>query len=428
MRNITPIVENHTCAQCGTCIAVCPRNAIGLYQHRWRGLLPVVDEKRCNQCRLCLRVCPGEEIDFNGLQRQVFGHVPDDIFFGHFRRVLSGYSTDGTVRYNGTSGGVVTGMLIYLLEKNEIDGALVVNMQGKEPLWPHVFIARSREEVISAQQSKYLPVPMNIGLKEILEDRNGRYAVLGLPCHFQGLRKYEKIEPRLKEQIVLRIGLLCGFNPTLSSTKFLLKRADVKDYKDVVDIKYRDGDWPCGFRAVTKDGADHFLYPIQHFLFSHYVFHRYRCAMCMDHTNELSDLSVGDEWRAEWRGDAAGWSHVIVRTDIAETFLYRMAKEGVLVLEDSSRQSIYGGQCATMIYKKRGTPIFGKIQQAFGRRIPRYLKTQKIYPKFEYFVGACLISVVPRLFENWFIKMIFLRVSQRVLNRYRLTVIRLFRK
>jgi coenzyme F420 hydrogenase subunit beta len=426
--NITPIVDNHTCAQCGTCLSICPNNAIHMFMHHWRGLLPRIDKKRCTECGLCLRVCPGEEIDFNGLEYDVFGTVSNDEFFSHIRRVLTGHSSNREVRYHGASGGVVTEILINLLESNEIDGALVVNMKGKEPLWPNAFIAKSREDLISAQQSKYQPVPINVGLKEIIQNKNKHYAVVGLPCHFQGLRMFEQIKPQLKKQIVVRIGLLCGFNPTLSSTKFLLKRAGVKDFNDVIDVKYRDGDWPCGFRAITRDGSDHFLYPINHFLFSHYIFERYRCAMCMDQLNELADLSIGDEWRGNLRSDIMGWSYIITRTQKGDTLIDNLVKKESLVVEKSSIQTIYSGQYATMIYKKRGTVVFGKIQQMLGRRIPSYLKGKPYFNKLEYYLGAFLIFFVPWIFEFKIIRIIFFRVSQQMLNKYRLFLIRLFRK
>ena len=428
MVNITPIVDNHNCTQCGTCIAACPHEAISLYQHSWRGLLPKVDKERCTKCGICLHVCPGEEIDFNGLKKDVYGYADKDEFFGHIIQILSGYSTNRDIRYKGASGGVVTGLLIDLLKNKEIDGALIVNMKGEKPLWPNIFIARTREEIISAQQSKYIPVPMNIGLKEILKNKNERYAILGLPCHFQSLRMFEKIRPQLKKLIVLRIGLMCGFNPTLSSTKFLVRRAGVKDFNDVVDIKYRDGDWPCGFRALTKDGGDHFLYPVLHFLFSHYIFERRRCAMCMDQLNELADISIGDEWRVRLRGDVQGWSYIITRTQIGDEIIKRSVDRGALSVENSSLETLYGGQNSTMIFKKRGTVAFGKIQHMLGKPIPNYLKRQKLHPRDEYFFGAALLYVVPKLFEIRLFRGLFLRVSQRVLNKYRTTIIRLFRK
>ena len=397
------------------------------YHHR-RGLIPEVDQEACTDCGLCLRVCPGEELNLDQLNKDVFGKLPEEPLYGNYRKVYTGYALNDEIRYNGASGGLVTVILFELLRTEEIDGALVVRMSREKPLEPEVFIARSIEDLISAQQSKYLPVPLNVGLKEIIKDKDGKYAVVGLPCHFHGLRLFEKINKKLKERIVLRIGLFCGFNPTMASTKFLLRRAGVKDFSQLSEIKYRDGDWPCGFRAYLKDGTDRFLYPIKHFLFSHYLFERQRCAMCIDHLCELADMSLGDEWRADLKTSAAGWSFLMTRTKIADDYVAQFVKNRVLYLEEISPDVIASGQLATMTFKKKGTKAFAKIRSLFGKKVPTYLKKSRYQPKFRYYVGAFFIYLIPALFEYDFVSRLFLRVPTSIYNKYRNLIIRFFLK
>jgi len=426
MVNIIPIVEDGLCTQCGTCIAICPFNAISLYQHKKRGLVPQVDEGLCNQCGKCIEVCPGRSLDLKQLQKEVFGETAKDELFGNYIEIFSGYSTSLRIRYNGASGGVVTAILNALLKRGEIDGALVVRMSRRKPLEPEVFIAKTEEEVISAQQSKYLPVPMNVGLRDIIINKDGRYAVVGLPCHLHGLRLIEKKIPSLKEKILLRIGLFCGFTPTLSSTKFLLRRAGVRNFEDVQEIKYRDGDWPCGFRAILKDGSSRFLYPIEHFLFSHYVFERHRCAMCMDHLCELADVSIGDEWRAKLKKDVGGWSYIIVRTKIGKEIVEKLVEEKLLYLEKIDPSVIYGGQYGTINFKKKGSFAFAKIKRLLRKQIPDYLKDKKFKPKLRHYIGAFLIYVVTTFFEIDLFSRLFLHVPTKVFTKYRWLIIKLF--
>ena len=428
MKNIQPIVENDNCTQCGTCFAVCPVDAIQMKYSDRRGLIPDVNQKVCTNCKKCLRVCPGEELDLNALTRQVFGKLPQNPLYGVYRKVYTGYSTNKQIRYNGASGGLVTTILYELLKDKDIDGAMVVKMSQDRPLEPDIFIARSLDDLISAQQSKYLPVPMNVGLREIMKDTNGRYAVVGLPCHFHGLRLMERLNNKLKDRIVLRIGLFCGFNPTMASTKFLLRRAGVKDFSTVKKIKYRDGDWPCGFRAYLKDGTDRFLYPIKHFLFSHYLFERQRCAMCMDHLCELADMSLGDEWRADLKSSAAGWSFLMTRTKVADQFVEKLVRKSSVYLEEISPDIIASGQAATMIYKKRGTKAFAKIRSLMGKKVPNYLRNSKYQPKLRYYIGAALVYFIPALFEKDFFSRMFIWVPTNIYNKYRNAILRFFRE
>ena len=94
------------------------------------------------------------------------------------------------------------------MENGIIDGAMVTKMSSKVPLEPEVMIARNKKDIINASGSKYCPVEISNGLEHILENE-GRYAVVGLPCHLHGLRLLERKYPRLKKQIVIRIGLFC---------------------------------------------------------------------------------------------------------------------------------------------------------------------------------------------------------------------------
>jgi ferredoxin len=46
------VIDTDTCDRCGTCIAVCPADALLL-----RDSL-VVDTARCTRCGTCVKVCP----------------------------------------------------------------------------------------------------------------------------------------------------------------------------------------------------------------------------------------------------------------------------------------------------------------------------------------------------------------------------------
>lgn len=426
-QNISPIVKHDLCTQCGTCIGMCPTDAITLKQDPKKGLLPVVDENKCTDCGICLKVCPGEELDLNQMNRDLFGKVPDDELYGNYLNVYTAYAKNEEIRYNGASGGVATAILDALLKSGHITGAVVVRMSHERPLEPDVFVARNTEELISAQQSKYLPVPMNVAIKDILADKNGKYAIVGLPCHFHGLRLAENIKKRLKERIVLRMGLFCGFNPTLSSTKYLLRRAGVKDFDQIQNIKYRDGDWPCGFRAIMRDGSDHFLHPINEFLFAHYVFERRRCAMCCDQLNDLADLALGDEWRSDLKDDAGGWSHIMTRTEVGEECVRQMVEQGIIHVQESNAEHIFSGQRYTMIFKKRGNYAFGRIQRMLGKKIPNYLKTTNHKMKWQYWVGSFFVYLIPAMFENDVFSRMFVGMPTRVWNKYRNMILKLFR-
>ena len=46
-------IDNGRCDLCGTCVAVCPEDAIELTESTIR-----VDQKRCTLCESCVDICP----------------------------------------------------------------------------------------------------------------------------------------------------------------------------------------------------------------------------------------------------------------------------------------------------------------------------------------------------------------------------------
>ena len=175
-------------------MSVCPKLAIDVVKDEYKGIyVPKVKSETCDECGLCLRVCPGYCVDFEELNLRIFGTKPENVLIGNYITCYIGHATDRDIRYNSASGGVITALLIFALEEGIIDGALVTRTNQHEPLEPKVFVARNKHEIISASGSKYCPVPLNSGLKKILNEE-GKFAVVGLPCHIHGIRKFEKIQ------------------------------------------------------------------------------------------------------------------------------------------------------------------------------------------------------------------------------------------
>jgi NAD-dependent dihydropyrimidine dehydrogenase PreA subunit len=47
------IISLNHCDQCGTCIAVCPADALMLGEFKVE-----VDHEACSECMICVRMCP----------------------------------------------------------------------------------------------------------------------------------------------------------------------------------------------------------------------------------------------------------------------------------------------------------------------------------------------------------------------------------
>ena len=178
---------------------------------------------------------------------------------GNYLGIYLAHSTDYSIRFNSSSGGLITQILVFALEEGMIDGALVTGMKKENPLEPEPFIARTKEEIIEASKSKYCPVPANIALKEIMCSKNGdKFAVVGLPCHIQGIRKLEKVNRNFKDKIALHIGIVCNHAPTFFATEYIMRKNRIK-YEELRNINYRGNGWPGGMQITKRNGDTIFI-------------------------------------------------------------------------------------------------------------------------------------------------------------------------
>jgi coenzyme F420 hydrogenase subunit beta len=350
-----------------------------------------LDSSRCTGCGLCLRACPGHSVDFKALSLEIFGKAATDIRLGNYQGCYLGHSSDYAVRYNAASGGVITALLLFALEKGLIDGALVTRMRKDRPLEPESFIARTREEIIDASKSKYCPVPANIALKEILASKEGaKFAVVGLPCHIQGIRKAESCNKNLKEKIVLHLGLFCSHTDTFFATEFLLSSLGLNS-QDVATINYRGEGWPGSLSILLKNGQKKIL-PYSKMISAHilWFFAFPRCTLCCDLTAELADISCGDAWLPQlMANDNIGQSIAICRTRLGSSIFTEAIKTGYINSKQVDpliiKQSINMART-----KKKDIRVQFFLRRLLAKPFPAY-RTLLLNPNFTSYLRTALL-------------------------------------
>lgn len=334
-------IDARVCTQCGACVSICPVNAVTA------GSDGVSLQGECLDCGLCHRFCPGREMDFIALSETYLGCPPEDPLLGHFRRLGVARSTSEEVRERGASGGVVTALLLHLLETDKIQGALGVTMDRDQPWASQATLLTSTEEVKQAAQSKYSLVSLAALLRSARREP-GSFAVVGLPCHVHGLRRLQRLGS-YRAKFPLTIGLFCGFNLLPAATDHLIARTGLNK-RHIVTLQYRGGRWPGGLLLHSSDGRQRFI-PKHSYGYVNLAYVPRRCLACPDLTNELADLSVGDTWLEEYAG---GWSTVICRSARGEQLLAEAAEAGVLRVDNINRQDLLRSHGHLLAYKKEG--------------------------------------------------------------------------
>lgn len=365
------------CHYCGACISICPTEAISMVNG-----LPRLTGK-CIDCNLCYEVCSGIEFRYPEFNKRLFGVSEVDNEIGFYRSIYVGHAINEAVRKRGASGGVITALLLGLLERGEIAGAIAVGMDKEYPWIPKVKIATSKEEIFETAQSKYSMVSVN----EILKGLNaidGDLAFVGLPCHTHGLRKLEKIGWKDSERIKYRIGIFCGFNMESEATNFLIQKLKVRK-EEIESLEYRGGDWPGGFLLKTKDGHSYFIEKhIYNYL--NLMFVPKRCLVCPDLTNEFADVAVGDAWNKDL--DSKGWSTIIIRTKKGHELIDEAIKAHDIEVKLSDKNRLKEGHSQLIIYKKKGIFIRQKymaMNPDFELPIPLMSTKERIFNTIFFF-------------------------------------------
>jgi len=367
---IRKVVKQGLCTGCGTCAGICPRDALEMVIDRRRGhFVPKIDKKKCTKCGLCWDVCPGHSMDFERFASTLMGDIPEEVALGRYLGSYIGYAVDEDTRYGGSSGGMVTALLIFALEHGLIDGALVTRMRPGKPLEPVSYLARTKEEILAAAGSKYCPVPAGAALQKILRCE-GKFAVVGLPCHIQGIRKAERHIKGLQERIRYHISIACNIDFSFQGTERLLRSLKISP-KSVERLDYRGRGWPGSLRIRQKDGTETVV-PVKDYYKKLSPYSLRRCTLCSDMLGELSDLTCGDAWVPEvMETDKVGSSFVLTRTPVGEELLEAAAAEEHVQVSDLDIQTLAASQ-RHALFKKRKLGARMALFRWTGRRVPKY--------------------------------------------------------
>lgn len=390
LRSLSAIVDGGLCHRCGSCVGICPTGVLGLDDAEY----PTIKKlSACTDCDLCVKVCPGDEFDFQKFSQEMYGKEGSFTdTHGNFIEGAVGYSSDPAIREHSTSGGIVTAILLHLLETKQIDGALVVGSSGN-PLWKgRPFLARTREEILGTMKSKYAISPTNVSFAEVRESE-GRYALVGLPCQIHGYLKGAMLDARLRERIVLTVGLFChaaiehdAFNviwETLGDKAPRARRfiSRVGKHPGSPHIELDDGTlFPVYFG--NKQGYKPTSIEVINVLYR--LFTPERCTTCFDALAEFADISVGDPWMAPPEDHVdfyQGYSFALVRTERGKKVYDDLVKSNKLVsIAVTRREALASNRLMATEKRWRAFRVI-ETHRRQGKPIPEYGSQHLEFPQ-----------------------------------------------
>ncbi len=372
--SINKILRKGLCTGCGTCVSLCPSGALKMELDQDSGTyLPQVDAEKCTRCGICLQVCPGHNVDFTNLNREIFGKLPENNLLGNYFGCFIGHAGEYDIRFDSASGGLVTAILIFALEQGIINGALVTRMDPEHPLRPQPFIARNRKEIIEASKSKYCPVPANVALKEILKAKEEeKFAVVGLPCQIQGVRKAELANKKLREKIVLHLGLVCSHTDSFKETEYIFRKYRIQKDK-ITKLDYRGQGWPGSMTIHSGDSWQKSIGLFEYIKVHNLCFYTpYRCILCGDFINRFADISFMDPWLPEIEAsDKIGQTMILVRSPEGRKICDDSRDKKYIQLKTTTEKDVIRSQGRNRLSNKDLKAHF-LLTRLLGRQTPEY--------------------------------------------------------
>lgn len=368
---INGLVDWRLCLGCGACAFICPERKIQLVDSLHEGIRPVARNEACESCRLCLDVCPAWINDHRELNSRS-GIIPElREGFGPVLEIYEGHACDPEIRYTGASGGAITALALFCLERREMHGVLHIGPSSENPMQNSTRLSRSRSDLLKCAGSRYAPASACDRL-DLIETAPAPCAFIGKPSEVTALKKAQKLRPSLDSKVGLTISFMCAGTPSTQGTLDLLRKQGIAP-GEVTELRYRGLGWP-GMFAARRNGhseldplltyKDSWGFLQKHRPFSEHIF--------PDGCGEDADISCGDPWHKPPAKGEAGRSLILARTERGREILRAAAAAGYLKLEPSLAENLVKSQ--ENLLSKRGS-IWGRILafRLLGLPYPRYL-------------------------------------------------------
>ncbi len=171
------VIYNDKCILCGSCGAFCQNIS-------YEGGKLIYKEQCSETVGVCYNFCPRSELNIPELDMRIFGKKREDQALGVYNKALK-----ATLK-NGSMKDVTTALLVAALETGLIDSAVLGNAKVDKALEP--VLCKSKDEIVANAGERKGLGPIVQGVGQAIKKKHDRIAVVGRPCHAQGLAKIRK--------------------------------------------------------------------------------------------------------------------------------------------------------------------------------------------------------------------------------------------
>ena len=217
------------------------------------------------------------------------------------------------MRFRGSTGGVLTALGQFLLTSGRVRFILHVSASKSAPMRSERRLSFNSASVLEGAGSRYGPAAPLVDFCEVL-DRAEPFALIAKLCDITAVRNLALRDPRVDEQMLYALTLVCGGASDLSKSQELLQRFGV-DENELTLFRYRGYGNPGRTRLETKDGRAFELSYQELWEDEAKWMIQPRCKICPDAIGLGADIAASDIWPGgSPEGEDDGFNGIIVRT------------------------------------------------------------------------------------------------------------------
>lgn len=329
INSLDDIVKNGLCIGCGLCQSIIG-NSIQMEMSDKGNLEPKELKPISNETlEKIKKVCPGVIAEGPIKNKENEGSKHDDIW-GYYYDLFYSWSLDPKIRFQSSTGGLLNGLSLYLLEKNKVDFIMHTAGDKDNPMRNVVKYSYNRDDLLNCEsRSRYGPSsPLSEFHKAL--DKKQTFAFVGKPCDAGAIRLLAKSDKRVDQYCKYIFTLVCGGFQELTKSQEFIESFNVKE-QELKEFRYRGFGNPGRMYIKTKDNRE-FDKDYNSFWGDESNWKvPFRCKICPDAIGESADIAALDTWRGgSPKGEDEGFNAVMTRTKKGIEVFNEAVKEGYI--------------------------------------------------------------------------------------------------
>jgi coenzyme F420 hydrogenase subunit beta len=367
VHRIDAVLDGRLCSGCGACAYLGENHGVTMVDIPHVGRRPI----GVRQLPLIVKdeiasVCPGACVEAPGWGQ----HEPDanELLVGPTKAIWEGWATDSDLRWEGSSGGVVSALAAYALER--LGMALVVHtgMDPERPWRNRTIVSTERSGLIANAGSRYTTSSPVEALR-IIETSERPCVFIGKPCDVAAVARLREGRPDLDRNLGLVLSFFCAGTPSSASSTRLAADLGFTEPDAIKSVRYRGRGWPGNFTVSDQDGREASITYDESWGQLASRQRQLRCQLCPDGLGELADVTGGDAWHRKAEG-TDGISVILARTDRGREVVEGAIRDGYLEASPSGYPEVVAAQ--GLVRRRRVVGLRISALQTFLLPTPRF--------------------------------------------------------